>query len=251
MKAYKEYMDRIRVDEEQHDKLLEAVRAAEAAQNKETVPEPAKVRRFPLKTLGLIASAAAVIILVVGVFPGQRTKQADSINTAVPNATEAMAAEHPVEAPNVSARPEESAKTDLASLSEAYPVDDGSMAATSAHSHSATIDFSLAPEGGTKNQGGTASPQATAQTDADQKTAALAEIRSLIETMIPGMRKAETAEQNGNDPDENVCSFLIGENEYVYSPADGVLRSEGLEYVLTPAEKSEINTLLESYFSDR
>ena len=91
MKAYKNYMDRIRLDEEQHDKLLEAVRAAEAGQNKNAVPKPAKTRRFPLKTFGLIASAAAVIILAVGVFPGRQTKQADSISTTLKNGTEAMA----------------------------------------------------------------------------------------------------------------------------------------------------------------
>ncbi len=91
MKAYKNYMDRIRLDEEQHDKLLEAVRAAEAEQNQKAAPEPEKVRRFPLKAFGLIASAAAVIILAVGVFPGRQTKQADSINTTLMNKTEAMA----------------------------------------------------------------------------------------------------------------------------------------------------------------
>ena len=72
MSSYKNYMDRIKLDDEQHEKLLEAVRAAEEKQasGASGTPQPAKVRRFPVKRLALIASAAAVIILAVGVIPG-------------------------------------------------------------------------------------------------------------------------------------------------------------------------------------
>ena len=73
MKAYKNYMDRIRLDEEQHDRLMEAVKAAEAAEAAKKAGSkaeaPAKVSRFPLKRLGWIASAAAVIVLLVAVVP--------------------------------------------------------------------------------------------------------------------------------------------------------------------------------------
>ncbi len=80
MKAYKNYMDRIRLDEEQHDRLMEAVKAAEAAEAaKKAGPEdeaPAKVSRFPLKRLGWIASAAAVIVMLVAVVPKSHRSEA-------------------------------------------------------------------------------------------------------------------------------------------------------------------------------
>ena len=77
MKAYKDYMDRIGVDEEQHKKLLDAVRAAEEAAASGSLPEAdapspeqTKVRRFPLKKLGLIASAAAAVVIVISIGGG-------------------------------------------------------------------------------------------------------------------------------------------------------------------------------------
>ena len=83
MSSYKNYMDRIKLDDEQHEKLLEAVRAAEEKQasGESGTPQPAKVRRFPVKRLALIASAAAVIILAVGVIPGIGAKRASAPET--------------------------------------------------------------------------------------------------------------------------------------------------------------------------
>ncbi len=79
MKAYKDYMDRIKLDEQQHRKLLEAVKAAErnaAPLTADPAEDPAasqepetKIRRFPRKIWGVLASAAAVAVLVFTVNP--------------------------------------------------------------------------------------------------------------------------------------------------------------------------------------
>ena len=79
MKAYKDYMDRIKLDEQQHRKLLEAVKAAErnaapltdnpAEDLAVKQDEEAKIRRFPRKIWGVLASAAAVAVLVFTVNP--------------------------------------------------------------------------------------------------------------------------------------------------------------------------------------
>ncbi len=252
MKAYKNYMDRIRLDEEQHDKLLEAVRAAEAEQNKNAVPKPAKTRRFPLKTFGLIASAAAVIILAVGVFPGRQTKQADSINTTLMNKTEAMAPnghEHAeMESPMPQAAP--SVITENASVTSVFASADSERTAESVYTLTGVIDFRSVSYDGKISQTGTAVPQATAQTSrADRKTAVLAEILKLLKTMIPRMQEA--GEESGVNGSEDVCRFLIEGKEYVYLSAEGILRAEGREYVLTEPERAEMGKLLNEYFADR
>ena len=243
MKAYKEYMDRIRVDEEQHGKLLEAVRAAEAEQNKNAAPEPAKTRRFPLKAFGLIASAAAVIILVIGVFPGRQTKQADSISTTLKIGTEAMAPNVHEEAEMVPAVPqtETFGITENESLTSAF---------ASADTLTGVIDFRSVSYDGKISQTGTAVPQATAQTSgADRKTAVLTEILELLKTMIPRMQEA--GEESGANGSEDVCRFLIEGKEYLYRSEEGILRADGTEYVLTEPERAEMGKLLKEYFADR
>ena len=93
MSSYKKYMDRIKLDDEQHKKLLEAVRAAEADQAAGGLKndQPEKLRRFPLKRLALIASAAAVIVLAVGVFPGRQKSMEASYTSAAAAWTEEKA----------------------------------------------------------------------------------------------------------------------------------------------------------------
>ena len=253
MKAYKNYMDRIRLDEEQHDKLLEAVRAAEAEKNKNAVPKPAKTRRFPLKTFGLIASAAAVIILAVGVFPGRQTKQADSISTTLINGTGAMvpngheAAEMEPAVPQT----ETSVITEYASLTSAFASADTERLVEEACNLTGVIDFRSVSHDGKKGQIGTAAaPQATAQTSgADRKTAVLTEILELLKTMIPRMQEA--GEESGVNGSEDVCRFLIEGKEYLYRSAEGILRAEGREYVLSSSERTEMGKLLNEYFADR
>ena len=252
MKAYKNYMDRIRLDEEQHDKLLEAVRAAEAEKNKYAVPKPAKTRRFPLKTFGLIASAAAVIILVIGVFPGRQTKQADSISTTLRNGTEAMAPNAHEEAEMVPAVPETapSVITENDSLTSAFASADIERPAEAVYTLTGVIDFRSVSYDGKISQTGTAVPQATAQTSrADRKTAVLTEILKLLKTMIPQMQEA--GEESGVNGSEDVCRFLIEGKEYLYRSAEGILRAEGREYVLSSSERAEMGKLLNEYFADR
>ena len=252
MKAYKNYMDRIRLDEEQHDKLLEAVRAAETEKNKNAVPKLAKTRRFPLKTFGLIASAAAVIILAVGVFPGRQTKQADSISTTLINGTGAMVSnghEHAeMESPMPQAAP--SVITEYASLTSAFASADIERPAEAVYTLTGVIDFRSVSYDGKISQTGTAVPQATAQTSgADRKTAVLAEILELLKTMIPRMQEA--GEESGVNGSEDVCRFLIEGKEYLYRSAEGILRADGTEYVLTEPERTEMGKLLNEYFADR
>ena len=252
MKAYKEYMDRIRLDEEQHGKLLEAVRAAEAEQNKNAAPEPAKTRRFPLKAFGLIASAAAVIILVIGVFPGRQTKQADSISTTLKIGTEAMAPNVHEEAEMVPAVPqtETFGITENESLTSAFASADIERPAEAVYTLTGVIDFRSVSYDGKISQTGTAVPQATAQTSgADRKTAVLTEILELLKTMIPRMQEA--GEESGANGSEDVCRFLIEGKEYLYRSAEGILRADGTEYVLTEPERTEMGKLLNEYFADR
>lgn len=252
MKAYKNYMDRIRLDEEQHDKLLEAVRAAEAEKNKNAVPKPAKTRRFPLKTFGFIASAAAVIILAVGVFPGRQTKQADSISTTLKIGTEAMAPNAHEEVEMVPAVPQTAPPviTENASVTSAFASADLERPVEEAFTLTGVIDFRSVSYDGKISQTGTAVPQATAQTSrADRKTAVLAEILKLLKTMIPQMQEA--GEESGVNGSEDVCRFLIEGKEYLYRSAEGILRAEGREYVLSSSERAEMGKLLNEYFADR
>jgi hypothetical protein len=107
MKSYKEYMDRIRVDEAQHGRFLEAMRKAEAeaqAGSKAAPDEAAgnavpvlpsdkkKRFRFPvLKIAGVAAAAVLAFVLILGPAGGkvaQPAKEADSTQavTAVPTA---------------------------------------------------------------------------------------------------------------------------------------------------------------------
>ena len=86
MSAYRDYIDRISVDEEQHEKLLQAVitaeadakgRAGTAPERAQTQPTEApssggtengdagqKIRRFPVKKWGLAASAAVLALVL-------------------------------------------------------------------------------------------------------------------------------------------------------------------------------------------
>ena len=253
MKAYKEYMDRIRVDEEQHGKLLEAVRAAEAEQTKNAAPEPAKTRRFPLKAFGLIASAAAVIVLIVGVFPDRQATKTDSMNTAEPMASEAIAANSPLEEAEVTARTEAELPNEgpnSSSFTSSFPVNEYAASECAAYTYNGVIDLRGAAADGKQNQPGTAAFQTAPQTaDESRKAAARKGLVSLIETMIPQMQKA--GEEDSANDRENICRFLIDGEEYLYRAAEGILSAEGREYVLTASERAEMRKLLNDYFGDK
>ena len=77
MSAYKDYIDRISLDEEQHEKLLQAVREAETEKNADSSSRRKRLLRSPLKTMGLIASAAAVAIVLFA-FPSLSDKTSDA-----------------------------------------------------------------------------------------------------------------------------------------------------------------------------
>ena len=107
MKSYKDYMDRIRVDEAQHGRFLEAMRKAEAeaqAGSKAAPDEAAgkavpvlpsdkkKRFRFPVLKIASVAAAAVLaFVLILGPAGGkvaQPAKEADFTQavTAVPTA---------------------------------------------------------------------------------------------------------------------------------------------------------------------
>ena len=104
MKSYKEYMDRIRVDEAQHERFLEALQKAEAdaqagskaapaEETVQTLPSAQKKRfRFPvMKIAGVAAAAVLAFVLILGPAGGkvaQPAKEADAAPavTAVPTA---------------------------------------------------------------------------------------------------------------------------------------------------------------------
>ena len=52
MGAYKDYIDRISLDEEQHEKLLQAIREAETEKNADPSRRRKRLFRSPLKTMG-------------------------------------------------------------------------------------------------------------------------------------------------------------------------------------------------------
>ena len=300
MKAYKNYMDRIRLDEEQHGRLMEAVKAAEAAEaakKAETqAEEPAKVRRFPLKRLAWIASAAAVIVLIVAVVPKNRLSFAPAEKDSV---TEAYARDDAALEISKQADSNEMPQTQAPGAAQNAAASANSVPTTRQEtiieefSHFSvvcgTAEYSLL-----QNYAGTIDPDhgqaqtttKTAEEGADAYTVRtesallllqmkLGEWRSLM-TDVPADEvseisgeadPAESAEpeapeesaacteaaestENAVLPDEAIA-FEIGEDRFDYDSEKGLLSADGREYRLTEDEKQELNSLLESIFTDR
>ncbi|MBO4872535.1 MAG: hypothetical protein J5496_03865 [Lachnospiraceae bacterium] len=68
MKEYKEYMDRIRVDESQHERFLKAMREAESAAAAPTQEKKKIFRLSPrvYRTGGIVAAAVLALVLLFG-----------------------------------------------------------------------------------------------------------------------------------------------------------------------------------------
>ena len=266
MNAYKEYMDRISLDEEQHGRLMEAVLAAEAAEaEKSGQPEaetPTKVRRFPLKTLGWIASAAAVIVLLVAVIP-QNTEKSASLTVTEAAAYENVKAdslspnamqEQPLPAENAATVGcELTVASDFSIVSHVTSANAGKASADGEQymaTYTYTVTLSL------EN-----SENDAAETVKIQIYEILQQMKDRLAvsaTKTVETRYAEVTADNGGRAEESSTaarsigsvSFIMGGERYDYDAQTGLLRSDGREYRLLEDEKNELNSLLESILAE-
>ena len=265
MNAYKEYMDRISLDEEQHGRLMEAVLAAEAAEaEKSGQPEaetPTKIRRFPLKTLGWIASAAAVIVLFVAVIPQNKKSASLSVTEAAaheqvqadslaPNAMQ----EQPLPAENAATVGcELTAASDFSIVSHVTSANAG-KASADGEQYMATYTYTV-----------TLSLENSENDAAETVKIQIYEILQQMEdrlavpaTKTVETRYAEVTADNGGRAEESSTaarsigsvSFIMGGESYDYDAQTGLLRSDGREYRLLEDEKNELNSLLESILAE-
>ena len=288
MSSYKNYMDRIKLDDEQHEKLLEAVRAAEEKQAsvEAETPQPAKVRRFPVKRLALIASAAAVIILAVGVIPGIGAKRAsapetyagineayDTMNrpqttakTAAPGAA-VTASEHFASLTEEAALTPAEPSAEMPDTEKEAPVTQASEHHTDPDTEvyhfsvRKSADAAKIPESYVYQASvNTANPTAAQQrsTEAPQenvedgeKTASENAALKLFSYVL-GLKKQ--MDLNAAAPDAGITpgtadySFMLEDTEYNYDSEEGIFWTGEREYLLNESEQDELNDLLNEYF---
>ena len=244
MKAYKDYMDRIELDGEQHRKLLDAVLAAEKEASAGALPEQmeretgTKVRRFPLKKLGWIASAAAVIVIAVAVGgqSGSR-KQADTTATeaAAPQASNmnkdtewrtAEEASYTVTAPVIVPGEKTTAPTAVPRPESAVPAaNEGITVISNEASEQNVLDGSFTW---------------TAEDDAADR---LGGILNAAEPFMKELAKQETVSGN--------VEFVYQEAVYTYDSVTGSLFTGGKGCILPENLRKALNSLLAEYPADK
>lgn len=238
MKAYKDYMDRIKLDEQQHRKLLEAVKAAERnaepltdnpAEDLAASQEPeTKIRRFPRKIWGVLVSAAAVAVLVLTVNPDNTHSNTAELTWA--NADVTMS-------PPITAAPEAvtTATTDGISKEE-------SIAATKAPA--ATVM--------TEETGDVFYPEATEATATKSGRNEAQPYSEVItcsqvdfgDKKIPFLDEALcTMTENASDIAPDV-TFIYHNKLLFYNTETGALASEKQYCLLSEADKTALNALL-------
>ena len=133
MSGYNEYFDKIKLNEEQHQAILDAVKKEEAllsqaAENtKQKSSETAKIRF--MRRAGLIASCAALLALVI-IFPLGKRQSMTPANDKIPEADTVMSSDIRSEGADASLSGEKEVRTDAAlSPQENIAADPGSIPA--------------------------------------------------------------------------------------------------------------------------
>ncbi len=246
MKAYKDYMDRIGLDEEQHQKLLEAVKAAEAAAaegrlsvQEEQSPEETKIRRFPLKKLGLIASAAAVVVIVVSVSGGLRggSKESTVTYAAAPELTASTGSAQTM-------APVTQAASDFRNDNSTAYI--GTASADPIEEHDTMIT-----EIETRK---TASPEAVDGTFVfTAEDAAGEELGAILKAVQPSMKTVTmmTAQSVDVTTVQSVAEFVYEDVSYSYYSETGFLYAEGMGCFLPDEQRDALNRILAEYPADK
>ena len=237
MKAYKDYMDRIKLDEQQHRKLLEAVKAAErnaapltdnpAEDLAVKQDEEAKIRRFPRKIWGVLASAAAVAVLVFTVNPDN--------NFISKTAELTYANEEMTLSPPMTAAPEaEPTTTDMKEGVPAATQTCLTAAATEAEEH-------VLPGAAETNSLATKSGRNEAQPYSEVITCSQVDFG---DKKIPFLDRALcTMTENASDIAPDV-TFIYHNKLLFYNTETGALSSEKQYCLLSEADKTALNALL-------
>ncbi len=268
MKAYKDYMDRIGVDEEQHKKLLDAVRAAEEAAAAGSLPEAdapspeqTKVRRFPLKKLGLIASAAAAVVIVISIGGGLNGgRKEDAVtHAAAPEMTMAPGtAQTTVITKQASEGREEGAfsYSDTSSMKSGEEQDTIVPAVDPVNTVTTETSAPAAAADATKRAESAAATTRYASDDKDLGeeltlegtlviTCASAdedeEIEALLEQIRPLMQEAPVPQAPA------AAEFIYKDVSYSYDSGTGFLYAEGKGCVLPDEQRAALNRILAEY----
>lgn len=237
MKAYKDYMDRIKLDEQQHRKLLEAVKAAERnadpltdnpAEDPAASQEPeTKIRRFPRKIWGVLASAAAVAVLVFTVNPDN--------NFISKTAELTYANDEMTLSPPMTAAPEaEPTTTDMKEGVPAATQTCLTAAATEAEEY-------VLPGAAETNTLATKSGRNEAQPYSEVITCSQIDFEDKI---IPFLDRALcTMTENASDIAPDVA-FIYHNKLLFFNTETGALASEKQYCLLSEADKTALNALL-------
>ena len=236
MKAYKEYMDRIRLDDDQHQKLLSAISEAEKAAKEVTRPLPEEKvrdkepRPFPLKRFGVLASAAALALIILSLGTGDRIRRPAGQNLG------ATLSENTVAAGALQAAPDnENAEN---KIEEYFSRNEAEQALVSSH---------YAPSG---------DPEANAESAlpgfSGFGTGAPAPVTiDFGSGDIPLLDRALSAMKNEAEPEKADVRFSYKDTVFSYSADDGTLWAGGRSCVLTDEDKAALNELIRAYEEDK
>ena len=236
MKAYKDYMDRIKLDEQQHRKLLEAVKAAERnadpltdnpAEDPAASQEPeAKIRRFPRKIWGVLVSAAAVAIIVLTVNPDNNFSKTAELTYANDEVTLS---------PPMTAAPEaEPTTTDMKEGVPAATQTCLTAAATEAEEH-------VLPGAAETNTLATKSGRNEAQPYSEVITCSQIDFGDKKIPLLDEALSIMTENASNIAPD---VTFIYHNKLLFYNTETGALSSEKRYYLLSAADKTALNALL-------
>ena len=256
MSAYKDYIDRISLDEEQHEKLLQAVREAETEKNADSSSRRKRLLRSPLKTMGLIASAAAVAIVLFAL-PSLSDKTSDAsltfaaeipqedmvidqavteyaVNTAGQYAAASRAEEAgPVEAPLGSGQAEsEEVKSEV--LTYQFTAD---LFGKTGHA-----DAETAADGRKSETPAYVTAAPTALPDSADLDRVIAEILNEAFLQMSETKESAAFDYRFTYQNEVVCR---------YDSASGFLSADGKGATLSDARREQLNMLLKAYFEGK
>ncbi len=236
MKAYKEYMDRIRLDDDQHQKLLSAISEAEKAAKEVTRPLPEeKVRDkaplpFPLKRFGVLASAAALALIILSLGTGGRIwRSADQDHEATL-----------------------SGKTDTVTTGDLSAAPDNEKEGNKAEEEFFRNEADQASA--STYQAANAGPEANTELALPGLSGFAASAPLTIDFGsgdIPLLDRALSAMKNEAAPEKADVRFSYKDTVFSYSADDGTLWAGGRSCVLTDEDKAALNELIRAYEEDK
>ncbi|MBQ6195885.1 MAG: hypothetical protein IJK47_00435 [Lachnospiraceae bacterium] len=254
MSAYKDYIDRISLDEEQHEKLLQAVREAETEKTVGENVRRGKTRRSPLKTMGIIASAAAVAIVLLAL-PSLFVKKTDASLTfaaEIPNedvVIDQAATEYAV---NTAGQYAAANRAEAAGPVEA-PLGSGQAEEVNSEvlTYQLTADLigkngkaeaETAADGRKNENPSYVTAELTALPSGADLDRAIAEILNEAFLQMSETKKSDAFDYRFTYQNEVVCR---------YDSASGFLSADGKGTTLSAARREQLNMLLKAYFESK